>query len=168
MKVVRQLAAAAAAALLLGCSEDPATDGPAAAAAPAAAPAAAAAPYLPIASVLDLMEGTIAHAAEDYWGAVTVIVDETGVHEHYPESDDEWEEVWASAITLAESGNLLMMTPRAVDNGAWMRFARALVEVGAKAAEAALAQDPEQIFAAGEEVYNVCTGCHTRYIPMPL
>lgn len=165
MASTRALAAAACAAFLAACDTEPATDRPAVAAS-TAAPTASGPPFMPAATVLELMESTIAHAAEEYWGAVTVIVDETGVHEHYPETAEEWEEVWAAAMTIAESGNLLMMAPRAVDEGAWMQFSRALVEVGVKAAAAAEAQDPEQIFAAGEEVYNVCTACHMAYIPM--
>ena len=58
-----------------------------------------------------------------------------------------------------------MMTPRAVDDGAWMQFARSLIEAGVEAAAAAEAHDVERVFAAGEQVYNVCTACHARYSP---
>lgn len=123
----------------------------------------AAPPYKPVTTVLELMESVIAHAAETYWDSVQVTVDEDGVHERYPESDEEWEAVWAAALTIAESGNLLMMTPRAVDDGAWMQFARSLIDAGVEAAAAAEAKSVERVFAAGEQVYNVCTGCHGRY-----
>jgi hypothetical protein len=125
-------------------------------------------PYKPVTTVLELMESVIAHAAESYWGSVQVIVDETGVHERSPQTDEEWESVWAAGISIAESGNLLMMAPRAVDDGAWMQFARSLVDAGAAAAAAAEAHDVERVFAAGEQVYNVCTACHTRYLPRVL
>jgi mono/diheme cytochrome c family protein len=39
-----------------------------------------------------------------------------------------------------------------------------LVEVGVLAAAAAQAKDPERVFEAGEQVYNVCAGCHMRYV----
>jgi hypothetical protein len=120
-------------------------------------------PYKPVTTVLELMESVIAHAAEVYWESVQVTVDETGEHERYPETDEEWESVWAAGISIAESGNLLMMTPRAVDNGAWMQFSRSLVDAGVEAAAAAQAHDVERVFAAGEQVYNVCTACHARY-----
>lgn len=120
-------------------------------------------PYKPVTTVLELMESVIAHAAEIYWGSVQITVDETGEHERYPETDEEWEAVWAAALSLAESGNLLMMTPRAVDDGAWMQFSRSLVEVGIEAAVAAEAKSVDRVFAAGEQVYNVCTACHARY-----
>ena len=122
-------------------------------------------PFAPVATVLELMESIMAHSAEVYWGAVSIIVDEDGIHENYPQTDEEWEEVWSAAMSIAESGNLLMMAPRAVDNDAWMQMSAALVEVGAEAAAAAEAKDPERVLDLGEKVYNVCLACHARYIP---
>jgi cytochrome c556 len=131
----------------------------------AAAPASASPPYRPVASVLELMESVVAHAAEEYWDAVKVTVDANGVTEHYPETDEEWEEVWAAAVTIAESGNLLMMPPRAREEPEWLAFAQALIATGEEAAAAALSKDPDQVFAAGERVYNACLACHLRYVP---
>jgi hypothetical protein len=122
-------------------------------------------PFKPVTTVLELMESVIAHAAEVYWSAVQVTVDEQGEHESYPETDEEWESVWASALAIAESGNLLMMAPRAIDDGAWMQFSRSLIEAGVEAAAAAEAHDVDRVFAAGEQVYNACTACHARYSP---
>ncbi len=128
-------------------------------------PETAAPPFKPVTTVVELMESVIAHAAEVYWGSVQVTVDEAGVYERYPQTDEEWGSVWAAAIAIAESGNLLMMPPRALDDGAWMQFARSLIEAGVEAAAAAQAHDTERVFAAGERVHNACAGCHTRYIP---
>jgi cytochrome c553 len=120
-------------------------------------------PFKPVTTVLELMESVIVHAADVYWDSVQITVDETGVHERYPRTDEEWESVWVAALSVAESGNLLMMTPRAVDDGAWMQFARSLVDAGVEAAAAAEARDVNRVFAAGEQVYTVCTSCHGRY-----
>lgn len=122
-------------------------------------------PFKPVTTTLVLMESVIVHAAEVYWDSVQVTVDESGVHERQPETDEDWEFVWAAALTIAESGNLLMMPPRAMDDGAWMQFSRSLIDAGVEAAAAAEAHDVERVFAAGEQVYNVCVGCHMRYIP---
>lgn len=122
-------------------------------------------PFKPNYSVLHLMEGPIAHAAEVYWDAVSTIVDEKGITEHFPRNDEEWEAVWAAGITIAESGNLLMIPPRARDQGDWIKWSSQLVDMGIEAAKAAEAKDPEQVLGAGERVYNVCTGCHMQYIP---
>lgn len=122
-------------------------------------------PYRPVANVLELMESVVAHSAEEYWGAVSIVVDEDGVTEDFPETDEEWEEVWAAAMSLAESGNLLMMPPRAVDDGDWIRYSQDLVDVGVEAAAAAEARDPERVLEVGERLYNVCVDCHARYVP---
>lgn len=121
--------------------------------------------YRPVASNLELMESLIVHAAEEYWDSVRIIVDERGVTEQFPESDEDWEEVWAAGLSLAESGNLLMMPPRAVDDGDWMRLSGELIDVGLEAAQAAEARDPDAVLEAGERVYNVCVECHDLYLP---
>lgn len=146
---------------LAACSEAPP---PAAAQEEATTAQAPATPYKPVATNLELMESIIAHAAEEYWGSVRVVVDEDGVTEYFPETDEEWEEVWAAGLSIAESGNLLMMPPRAVDEE-WLRLSARLVDVGLEAARAALAKDTDAVFAAGEQVYYVCVECHDRYIP---
>ena len=127
-------------------------------------PRAAAPPFKPVTTTLVLMESVIAHAAEVYWESVQVTVDADGVTERQPQTDEEWEFVWAAALAIAESGNLLMMAPRALDNGAWMEFSRSLIDAGVEAAAAAEAHDVDRVFAAGEQVYNACLGCHTRYV----
>src|ERR1700688_3257279 len=47
-----------------------------------------------------------------------------------PKDEKEWAAVRRSAMTLAESGNLLMMQGRARDEGDWMKDAKLLVDVG--------------------------------------
>jgi cytochrome c5 len=39
-----------------------------------------------------------------------------------------------------------------------------MVRVGVEAAAAAEAKDPDRVLEVGEQVYNVCLACHTRYI----
>jgi hypothetical protein len=121
-------------------------------------------PFNPKATVLQLMEGPIAHAAEVYWGSVSTVVDKDGIHENFPQNDEEWEAVWAAGITIGESGNLLMMGDRSRDDE-WNRLASQLVDVGMEAAAAGEAKDPEKVLEVGERVYNVCTECHMKYIP---
>ena len=52
-------------------------------------------------------------------------------------NDGEWAAVRRSALTLAESGNLLMMRGRARDQGDWMKDAKMLADVGRAAYKAA-------------------------------
>lgn len=130
-----------------------------------AAPPAPATPYKPVATVLDLMRSMVEIPAEVYWESVSVVVDIDGTHENMPQTDLEWIEVWAAAMTLAETGNLLMMPPRAVDNDEWIRMSTDMVDVSLKAAQIASARDFEGMLAVGEEIYNVCLECHQTYVP---
>lgn len=123
-------------------------------------------PYKPVATVLDLMRGLVTLSAEDYWGSVSIVVDFDGVHENQPETDLEWIEVWSAGMALAESGNLLMMPPRAVDTGEWVRISTDLVDVGLRAAQIASDRDFEGMLTVGEDIYNVCVECHRIYVPM--
>ena len=153
---------------LAGCSApEPVQDeaGSDASAAGAASPAAAIPDFdtrIPLAA---LMRGTVTFAAYDYWESVSIVVDAEGTHENYPQDEEEWERVWAAALTVAESGNLMMMPSRALDQGEWIRMSQAMVDVGIKAAQAAEDQDYEAVLDVGEEIYNVCTECHETYIP---
>lgn len=131
---------------------------------PAAEPAAGALPpFKTLGNVRQLMEGPIAHAAEVYWGSVATTIDKDGVHETFPRDDEQWEAVWAAAMTIGESGNLLMLPSRNRD-AEWTRLAAQLVEVGGLAVNAAESKNTEAVLEAGERVYNVCTECHMKYI----
>jgi hypothetical protein len=130
----------------------------------AQSPAAAQPPFKAPHSVLEIMEGPVAHAAEVYWGSVSTIVDKDGITENFPTTDEQWEAVWSAAITISEAGNLLMMAPRAKDDADWMKWSAQLVDVGVDARKAAESKNPEKVLELGEQVYNVCTSCHMQYI----
>ncbi len=118
--------------------------------------------FKPVATVKQLMEATIDPAAEVVFDAVGTIVTASGVEEIAPKNDDEWAMVRHSALTLAESGNLLLIGGRARD-GPWIRMSQALIDVGMVALKAAEAKNPEALFEAGGQVYEVCEQCHKQY-----
>jgi hypothetical protein len=120
-------------------------------------------PYHPVADLKQLMASVVEPAADVYWDAVGSIVDEKGVLEFSPQSSDEWDAARNSAYVIAESGNLMMMSPRAKDGGEWMALSRALVDVGQKAIRAAESRDKAGVFDIGAKVYDVCTNCHAKY-----
>jgi cytochrome c556 len=76
----------------------------------------------------------------------------------------EWEKVQASALAVAESGNLLLVGTRVVDHGDWEKNARALILVAKEAAQAAEQKNVEQVLAAGDKLYEVCDTCHKKYM----
>jgi hypothetical protein len=124
---------------------------------------ASASSYRPLGDVADLMAGVVEPAAEVYWDAVGVIVDSAGEHQLAPQTEEDWLAVRAAAYTVAESGNLLMMPERALDQGGWITMSQALVEVGQRAVEAADARSLDAVFDMGAEMYYVCTNCHGTY-----
>ena len=127
------------------------------------APDAAEQPFIVVASLPDLMNTVVDPAADVYWDAVGWIIDAGGTTEIRPESPEEWEAVRNAAYQVAESGNLMMMRGRAVDEPEWTAFSEALISVGRRAIEAAEARDEQGVFDVGAELYAVCTGCHATY-----
>jgi len=120
-------------------------------------------PFTLVADLPDLMSTVVDPAADVYWDAVGWIIDASGTTEIRPESPEEWEAVRNAAYQVAESGNLMMMRGRAVDEPEWIAFSQALISVGRRAIEAAEARDEQGVFDVGAEIYAVCTACHATY-----
>jgi hypothetical protein len=120
-------------------------------------------PFKPVADMKQLMAMVIEPSADLYWDAVGLVIDQNGEHEIEPQTVEEWDAVRNAAYVIAESGNLLMMSPRAMDSGDWMKFSQALIDTGTKAARAAEARNKPGVFDAGAEVYDACTQCHAKY-----
>ncbi len=81
------------------------------------------------------------------------------------QDEKEWDRVRRSAITLAESANLLTMRGRARDQGEWVKDAKLLADVGAAAYKAAEAKDAKALAALTESLDASCTTCHKQYRP---
>ncbi len=122
-------------------------------------------PFKLVANADQIMDGILTPAAEVFWGSVSTIITKEGIEENFPRTDEEWEAVWGAAMTIAESGNLLMMRPPPVDSADWIQFSSLLVDRGVEAVRAAEAKDPDRILETGERVYNVCVQCHEKYLP---
>ncbi len=120
-------------------------------------------PFTTVADTQQLMASILDPAAEVYWDAVGWIIDASGTTEIRPGSLEEWEAVRNAAFMIAESGNLLMMDGRAVDEGAWMGMSQSMIDVGRRAIEAAEARDEQGVFDMGAEIYFACTNCHAVY-----
>jgi hypothetical protein len=119
--------------------------------------------YKPVADVRQLMELVVDPAADVVWDAVGAVSTMEGTDEWFPETEEEWLAVRSAAMTLAESGNLLMIGERLKDTGPWVAMSHELVDAGIIALQAADARDPDAILAAGEKIYYACNDCHARY-----
>lgn len=82
-----------------------------------------------------------------------------------PANENEWATVRRSALTLAESGNLLMMPGRARDDADWSKDVKMLVDAGNSAYKAASAKDAQALAALAAPLDSSCTNCHEEYRP---
>lgn len=110
-----------------------------------------------------LMTSVLDPTADVIWDAVKTEMTLEGTTEFEPQNDEEWNAVRNAAVTLAESGNLLMIGSRVRDRDDWFAWSRDLIAAGEMAMRAAEAQDPEKLFDVGAEIYRACDGCHTQY-----
>jgi hypothetical protein len=112
--------------------------------------------FPPVATMQQLMVDLVHPASND----ILLFVYRGG-----PKDEKEWAAVRRSAVTLAESGNLLMMRGRARDQGDWMKNAKMLVDAGTAAYKAAQAKDGKALAALTEPLDASCTTCHKQYRP---
>ena len=127
------------------------------------APVAEETPFREIAGVRLLMNATLDPAADAIWDAVKTEMTLEETVDFEPQNDEEWTVVRNHAITLAESGNLLMIGSRRHPDPEWDGWSRDLIAAGEMAMRAAEAQDAERLFEIGGEIYRSCDGCHAKF-----
>jgi hypothetical protein len=139
----KHVVAVAGLALLAGCNQGPAT---------------------PEKTVQQLMAEDVQPTAKIYWDSVQFISDETGDHDIFPKTDEDWARTKSAATRLVELGELLK-TPAYTEgrNEDWTTFANGLIDVARLAEQAAEERDTDKIFEVGGTMYNVCTACHQVY-----
>ncbi|HEY7388334.1 MAG TPA: hypothetical protein VH640_07480, partial [Bryobacteraceae bacterium] len=79
-----------------------------------------------------------------------------------PADDKQWAAVRHSALTLAESGELLARIRSTND---WPKDAKLLSDAGSAAYRAALAKDSKALAAATDSLDASCTTCHKQFRP---
>ncbi len=120
-------------------------------------------PFRTDTTVRMLMANLVDPAADLVWDAVGTIIDADGENHWEPATEEEWLTVRYGAMSLIESGNLLMMDTRARDQDQWIRFSEGMMDAALLMFQAAEAEDADQVFALGEDVYNSCNNCHQLY-----
>jgi hypothetical protein len=121
-------------------------------------------PFKPLADNKLLMSAIIDPNADLVWDAVKTIDTKDGTEEIRPRNEEEWTAVRNAALTLAESGNLLMMVPRARDGGEWMTLAQRMIDTSESAIRAAEAKNADRLFTVGGDIYESCSACHQKYM----
>ncbi len=124
----------------------------------------AAPPFRPVADNKLLMQAVDAQA-DVVWEAVRTVITDKGTEELGPTTAQEWTAIRNAAVFLTESGNLLMMPPRAKDSGDWMKYSRELIDASEAAIRAADARDRNRLFEVGGDINDKCMQCHEHYDP---
>lgn len=116
-------------------------------------------------NVQEVMNLVLEPASDILWDSAGWVMDSAGYEDLYPTTDEGWEYVRSQAAIVVESGNMLALPGRAEDDDAWMIYSQGLSDAGILAMEAATAQNEEDFFQAGAQLYSVCTACHQAYNP---
>ena len=82
-----------------------------------------------------------------------------------PKNDHDWNVIRGTALTLAESGNLLLMGGRARDQDRWVKDTKLMIAAGTAAFKAAQKNDMQAILDLNEQLSTSCTTCHRHYRP---
>lgn len=117
-----------------------------------------------VASVRQIMAGITGPSATVVYNSVGTVINSEGIKETAPQNDEEWTAVANSAAALVESGNLLLIGNRVLDNADWITMARAMIGAGTVALTAAEAKSAEGILASGGDINATCDNCHAKYM----
>jgi len=121
-------------------------------------------PFKPVVDTKLLMQAVVDPSADFVWDAVKTIDTKDGTQEIRPKNDEEWTAVRNAAVAVAESGNLLMMVPRAKNGDEWMKRAQEMINTGEAAIRAAEAKNADRLFTVGGDIYEACSNCHRQYM----
>jgi cytochrome c556 len=144
--------------------------------------------FMPQATIVELMASIVMPAAQVIWDAVSVDVTEKGTIEKGPVTDEDWAALRATAVTLAEASNLLIIQGRGVDapgakaddpeselspeqvqaliakeRPSFVAHARVLHESAMEALRAIDAKSIDGVTEAGGTIDAACEGCHKQF-----
>jgi cytochrome c556 len=150
--------------------------------------ASAESPYIPTATIKEIMDSMVAPTAQVLWDAVGVTVTEKGTVEKVPETDQEWATLRQNAVTLAEATNVLIIPGRHVDEPgaqtaaqtgelappqiearikmdrmAWIAHAHVLHVAAMQAIKAIDAKDVQGLTDVGGTIDEACETCHLQF-----
>jgi len=143
----------------------------------------------PVAPIRDVMHMIIEAQAQVIFDSVAITVTEKGTDERQPTTEEEWDAVLHSAVTLAEAANLLMVPGRPVarpedmntsadpveltpakiqemitaNPESWVKHAKALQDVAMRAVKAATDKNVQELWNIGEPIDQVCETCHLEF-----
>jgi cytochrome c556 len=149
---------------------------------------AAAADVRPTGTIKEIMDSVIDPSADVLWESVSTTINREGQTDKMPRTEDEWQAVRRSAVTLVEATNLLVIGHRQVapsghkseypgielepeqiqktvdaDRAAWVRYAHGLHDAAMVALKAIDSKSVQGLMDAGENIDEACENCHKHY-----
>ncbi len=143
---------------------------------------------LPEITIRDLMKDHIDPAADEIWSSVGTVIDESGTHEIFPKTPEDWQKLQAAALKVAELSEILLrsdiraaksgeksyapgieLAPEDVDvlikkeREAFNTLARDLKRVANSVHAVAVAQDAKPLLDLGERMQQSCEACHSTF-----
>jgi hypothetical protein len=144
--------------------------------------------FEPQATIVEIMSSMVMPAAQALWDAVSFESGPNGDFVRTPETAEQWQQLRRSAVTLAESANVLLIPGRDVDrpdaaseapdvelspaqvkaliddsHDSWTGHAHALHEIAMQAITAIDAKNGDQLVDVGGTLDTVCEGCHLQF-----
>ena len=118
--------------------------------------------------VKELMAHVVDPASFMVWKNSGVDIDATGEHERYPTTEEGWKVMEDGSVIVAEAGNLLKIGNRPREPVAeWNKFSDLMTERAMAMKEAVESRNKQAIFDTGGRLYEVCQGCHAKFIIEP-
>ena len=134
-------------------------------------------------TVAEIMDAIVMREADVIWNAVSYSSTADGFVAVGPESEEDWTNLRAAALSLGEATNSLLipgrhanrpdaevgegeLTPAEMDalisseHGTWTAFAQALRSTADEAIAAIDARDVDRILDVGGSIDEACEGCH--------
>ncbi len=112
----------------------------------------------------DLMAWVIDPAAGVVWNSAGWVITEAGTESLAPTTDEGWADVRNAAAVLSESGNLLLLPGRRIEQRDWIEISQGMTRTADRLLQIADDQDAEALFEVGGHLYNVCLACHQQYL----
>lgn len=114
----------------------------------------------------EVMAHVVDPAGFDFWSGAGSRIRADGVHYVSPRNDEEWKRVENGATSLVEMSSRLRLPDREREpRSEWEGYVDRLKATATAGKAAAEHHDKAAVAALGDQLYDVCEGCHERYLP---
>ncbi len=145
-------------------------------------------PYNNEITLREIMSSLVDPHADTLWNAVRVVADSDGITEYAPESEEDWNTLRISAVSIIEGANALMVPGRrvarpgavgefpeyeftpeeveeklAADRQSWVQFSRGLQDAAFEMLNAIDSRDADLLSEYGAALDEACEACHSVY-----